>query len=214
MDTRTDLFSFAAELYEMATGRQAFQGNTHAVIFEAILNKTPQPLSQLNPMLPTELGRVIDKALQKDRAERYQNASDLRTDLKRLKRETDSGRPAVVPAIVARASSKATGGLAVWSRWRSRRTILFTAVAAIALAATALIGIRLRLRTAGGPPINSIAVLPLENLSGDQAQEFFVDGVDRGTDYRAGKNQRPESHLTHVRDALQEHEKINARNCE
>ena len=111
MDTRTDLFSFAAELYEMATGRQAFQGNTHAVIFEAILNKTPQPLSQLNPMLPTELGRVIDKALQKDRAERYQNASDLRTDLKRLKRETDSGRPAVVPAIVARASSKATGGL-------------------------------------------------------------------------------------------------------
>ena len=177
VDARSDLFSFGAVLYEMSTGLPAFQGNTHAVIFEAILNKTPQPPSELNAMLPAEVDRIIGKALRKDRAQRYQNASDLRDDLKRLQRETEPGRPAVVPAVVARASAKATGGLAVWSRWRSRRTILFTAVAAIALIATALIGIHLRLRTALGPPINSIAVLPLENLSGDQAQEFFVDGV-------------------------------------
>jgi serine/threonine protein kinase len=82
-DTRTDLFSFSAVLYEIAMGVPAFQGNTHAVIFEAILNKTPQLSSQLNPALPSELDRVIDKALQKDRAQRYQSASDLRADLKR-----------------------------------------------------------------------------------------------------------------------------------
>src|SRR5712691_11387467 len=94
VDARTDLFSFGVVLYEMATGRQAFSGSTSAVIFEAILNRTPTSPVRLNPHLPGELDRVINKLLEKDRAARYQTAASLRTDLQRLKREIDSGQAA------------------------------------------------------------------------------------------------------------------------
>jgi tetratricopeptide (TPR) repeat protein/predicted Ser/Thr protein kinase len=98
LDARTDLFSFGAVLYEMATGRQPFAGNTSAVIFDAILNRAPTSAVRLNPELPPELERIVNKALEKDRELRYQSASDIRTDLKRLKRDTDSARTAVSPA--------------------------------------------------------------------------------------------------------------------
>ncbi len=94
VDARSDLFSFGAVLYEMATGRQAFSGTSPAVIFEAILNRAPAAPASLNPALPPELQRIIEKAIEKDRAMRYQTASDLYADLKRLKRDTDSGRTA------------------------------------------------------------------------------------------------------------------------
>src|SRR5207249_7742608 len=94
LDARTDLFSFGAVLYEMATGRQAFAGATTAVIHDAILNRAPTPPLRLNPDLPPELEHIINKALEKDCDLRYQHASDIRTDLKRLRRETDSGRSA------------------------------------------------------------------------------------------------------------------------
>jgi non-specific serine/threonine protein kinase len=91
-DARTDLFSFGTVLYQMATGLLPFQGDTSAVVFDAILNRAPMPLEQANPSLPAELGRIVSQALEKDRDLRYQNATDLKTALKRLKRDLDSGR--------------------------------------------------------------------------------------------------------------------------
>ncbi|MBV9302643.1 MAG: serine/threonine-protein kinase [Acidobacteriaceae bacterium] len=92
LDPRTDLFSFGAVLYEMAVGRPAASGNATAVIFDAILNKRPTPPRQLNANLPAKLEEIIDKALEKDRDLRYQHASEIRTDLKRLKRDASSGQ--------------------------------------------------------------------------------------------------------------------------
>jgi len=92
LDARTDLFSFGALLYEMATGRMAFPGNTAAIVHEAILNRVPTSLVRVNPDLPPELERIIGKALEKGRKLRYQSAADIRTDLQRLKRDTESAR--------------------------------------------------------------------------------------------------------------------------
>jgi len=89
-DTRTDLFSLGTVLYQMATGVLPFSGETSAVVFDAILNREPPPIAQLNPALPAELGRILGRALEKDRNLRYQSATDLKTELLRLKRDSDS----------------------------------------------------------------------------------------------------------------------------
>jgi len=108
LDARTDLFSFGAVLYEMATGRIAFTGNTTALIHDAILNRSSVPACQVNSALPYSLGEVITKALEKDRELRYQHASDLRTDLQLLKRETETGQPAVVRQATGSAAAVPT----------------------------------------------------------------------------------------------------------
>ena len=100
LDARTDLFSFGAVLYESATGRQAFDGETTAVIFHKLLGDDPAPVRSFNPDLPSELDRIIAKCLEKDRDLRYQHASEIRADLKRLKRDTGSGRGTAVPAVI------------------------------------------------------------------------------------------------------------------
>jgi eukaryotic-like serine/threonine-protein kinase len=170
LDARSDLFSLGAVLYEMATGTLPFRGESSAVIFDAILNRAPVAPIRLNPNLPDELERIINKALEKDRNLRYQHAADIRTDLQRLKRETESAKTAV--------PRQATVGL---RRLARRRTLVAAAIMLVALVA-AYAGLRLHwTRSTPSAAVvaakPSIAVLPLQNLSGDPANDYFSDGM-------------------------------------
>jgi serine/threonine protein kinase len=110
VDDRSDLFSLGVVLYEMATGSQAFTGPSAALVYDAILNRDPVPAGRLNPALPSDLTRIVDKALEKDRQFRYQHASDLRADVERLRRDVYSGKSvrAAVPVEPIRANPNVT----------------------------------------------------------------------------------------------------------
>src|SRR5437764_12537663 len=101
MDARTDLFSFGVVLYEMATGKLPFRGQSQGVVFDSFLNRTPVAPVRLNPDVPPDLERIIGKCLEKDSDLRYQHASEIRGDLKRLRRDTESGRITASPQPVA-----------------------------------------------------------------------------------------------------------------
>jgi TolB-like protein len=161
LDARTDLFSFGAVLYEMCTGTLPFRGATSALIFNAILERPPVSPVRMNPDVPTKLEEVINKALEKDRNLRYQHAADIRTDLQRLKRDTESGKAAAV--------SKAS------SHW-SRRTMLVGAVAFV-FAIAAIVLAALYFRGVGRTRLNSVAVLPFANASADPNLEYLSDGI-------------------------------------
>src|SRR5712691_4087106 len=166
LDARTDLFSFGLVLYEMATGRRAFPGNTSGVIFHAILSQAPVSPLRLNPQIPSKLEEIINKALEKDRKLRYQSAADLRTDLARLKRDTDSGR-SVTGASTAEAPGRP------W--WLSKAAVGIATVVLVALMGAA--GWFYRLRAGSGETIDSVAVLPFVNASVDPNAQYLSDGI-------------------------------------
>jgi eukaryotic-like serine/threonine-protein kinase len=166
LDARTDLFSFGALLYEMATGRQAFTGTTSGVIFDAILNRTPTRPIRLNPDLPAELERIASKALEKDRKLRYQGAAELRADLQRLKRDTDSARVATLGGIVPATAARP------W--WRSKTGV---GIGGLALAALLALVVWFTLLRGRGEAIDSLAVLPFVNVSADPNTEYLSDGI-------------------------------------
>jgi len=150
LDHRSDLFSFGVVLYEMATGKQPFSGATSAVVFEAILNKIPAPPIQSNPGLPVQMEIILDKALEKDRELRCQSAAELRADLKRLKRDTDSKRTAVAASEV---QTRAEGQAEVASRPRRRgRVAAWGATALLILGAAVAGGLYLGGRRPSAPP--------------------------------------------------------------
>jgi TolB-like protein len=175
LDARTDLFSFGAVLYEMATGMLPFRGETSGLIFKAILDGAPIPPVRLNPETPAELERIINKALEKDRNLRYQSAADMRADMARLKRELDSGHSAsaVAPAL-AGSSSSVSAVRAVPSR--SRRYLLLGALGVVALLAAGAALYFLRTRNEAGK-ITAIAVLPFVNATADSQNEYLSDGL-------------------------------------
>ena len=162
LDARTDLFSFGAVLYEMATGVLPFRGESSGMIFDSILNKAPAPPLRLNPDLPPKLEEIIHKALEKDRNLRYQHASDIRTDLQRLKRDTESTRIAATQASP--------------DKTLKRRRLWITLAACIAALGLA-VGGAWYLRSGRAAQIDSIAVLPFTNVGGDANTEYLSDGI-------------------------------------
>jgi eukaryotic-like serine/threonine-protein kinase len=142
LDARTDLFSFGVVLYEMATGRQAFSGATTGVVFEAILNREPAPVTETNPSVPTELVHIIGKALEKDRELRCQTAAEIRADLKRLRRDTNSAAGRRIdqpPGTASGSSAPAFAGASTRSRVGPRLAVGAAVVALVGLSAVALV---------------------------------------------------------------------------
>ena len=184
VDARSDLFSFGAVLYEMATGQLAFRGGSSAEIFKAILDGEPISVLRFNHDMPTDFERIIHKALEKDRNLRYQNAADMRTDLARLKRDIDSGRsgasvPAAASSVSASAVTPASSASvpAAAPTPRSRKFVIGAIVAAIVVGAVAAGGFYFLRGKSSAGQIDSIAVLPFVNATDDPNNEYMTDGL-------------------------------------
>ena len=209
LDRRTDLFSLGAVLYEMATGAMPFTGSTSGVIFEAILNRAPVPPVRLNPAVPAELERVIQKSLEKDRTMRYQSAADMRADLRRVKRETDSSTRTAVsqqqnlydPARPATPSKR-------WPLYAGAAVVLLL----LAIGGTHWYQAHSAHPAAAVGSKPSVAVLPLQNLSTDSDSAYFSDGMTDEITTKLSKiqgiNVAPHSSVTTVKTSNQTAEEL------
>jgi len=209
LDGRSDLFSFGAVLYEMATGAPPFRGDTSATIFDGILNRDPLPPLRLNPSLPSKLEDIVNKALEKDQNLRYQHASDMRTDLQRLKRDTDSNRsrsavaesptpassdasfvtaagsiPATLSGSTTTLAAPPSGAVAGGPSSSSGMTAhpsrrKLLLVAGVVMAVVLAAGGYYFLHRAPAT-IRSIAVLPLTNATSNSEMDYLADGITEG----------------------------------
>jgi serine/threonine protein kinase len=164
LDARTDLFSFGAVLYEMATGSLPFRGESTGVIFDSILNRTPVSVVRLNPDTPPKLEEIVSKCLEKDRNLRYQHASEIRADLQRLKRDTESGKMAATGAIP------------------DKRGMKYSLVAFAGIVLVLMVGLLIfrQYLLPKSATISSIAVLPFTSPNSDPGAEDFDDGITEG----------------------------------
>jgi serine/threonine-protein kinase len=160
-DHRSDIFSTGVVLYQMATGRLPFSGSTPTETITEIVRSEPEPVSKLSPVTPPELDRIIRKCMEKDTARRYQSARELAVDLSNLKRDTESGVTATIPV----------------RKTPSRAAVVGVAVAAVAMVVVGFLLIRSDLWLSSGDAIESIAVLPFENGTGDTESEYLCDGL-------------------------------------
>jgi serine/threonine-protein kinase len=181
LDARSDIFSFGVTLYEMLSGRQPFASESAAATASAILTHEPPPLARFAPDVPEELQRIVRKCLEKDREQRYQSARDLAIDLENIRRQDESARVQLLSEDRLPAKSGAPGVAAsakrpmTFASWR----VLVPVAAMVVLVGAGLVYMLLFRRAPGASvlQIKSLAVLPLENLSGDPAQEYFADGM-------------------------------------
>jgi TolB-like protein/tetratricopeptide (TPR) repeat protein len=170
-DARSDVFSLGAVIYEMATGKAPFAGPSAGTTFEAVLNRSPAPVDSLNPAAPPELIRIVGKALEKDPSLRYQSAAELLADLKRLRRDLDTGEAA--PRDEGRARPQG-------ARWPKPRVLGLGVTIGLLLVAAVATGIWLRrapVPAPGADGVTSILVLPLVNTGGDASLDDVTDGL-------------------------------------